>query len=310
MSLSKIEKVDLRDGWPNEAQDFTPWLANHISQLGEALDIELESEDTEVAVGSYWLDILAKDSVGNPVIIENQLGITDHDHLGKLMTYAAGREAKTAVWIAKEFREEHRQALDWLNQQTTTETKYFGVVVELWKIDSSRPAPHFRLVAAPNEWSKRLRETTRGGSAKGELYRGFFQSLIDTLRESHKFTQSRKASDKSWCNFSTGYRGIVYGAAFGHRRTARVELYIDVGDGERNLEILDYLEQRMGEGESHFDQPLDWQRLEDSKACRVAIIRSGAIDEGENTLNEVRNWMIDNLIKFRSAFAPLLSEQP
>ena len=155
-NLAKIERVDLREAWPNEARDFTPWLAANIVDLGEALGMDLELQDTEAAVGSYSLDVLATDLNQNrPVIIENQLETTDHDHLGKLLTYAAGYDANVIVWLTREVRDEHRAALDWLNQRTGEDTQFFGVVVELLKIDDSRLAPQFKIVSSPNDWRKR-----------------------------------------------------------------------------------------------------------------------------------------------------------
>ena len=155
-NLAKIEQVDLRQAWPNEAQDFTPWLAENIAELGEALGMDLELQQTEAPVGSYSLDVLAIDLNQNrPVIIENQLEATNHTHLGQLLTYAAGYDANVIVWLTREFRDEHRQTLDWLNQRTDENTQFFGVVVELWRIAGSPPAPHFKLVAMPNDWRKK-----------------------------------------------------------------------------------------------------------------------------------------------------------
>ena len=154
-NLAKIERVDLREAWPNEARDFTPWLADNIAQLGEALGMDLELQQTEAAVGGYSLDVLAIDLNQNrPVIIENQLDTTDHDHLGKLLTYAAGYDANVIIWLTNDFRDEHRAALDWLNQRTDEQTQLFGVVVELWRIGESPLAPHFKVVASPNNWRK------------------------------------------------------------------------------------------------------------------------------------------------------------
>ena len=224
--LSKIEKVDLRDIWQHEAQDFTPWLSDHISELGEALGLELEFQSQEAPVGGYSLDILAHDLGSNrPVIIENQLEGTNHDHLGKLLTYASGYDANIVVWIAREFRDEHRQSLDWLNQRTDENTEFFGVVVELWKIDDSRPAVNFNLVSTPNEWRK---ENVSGKSQRGiprsertEGYRIFFQGLIDILRDTHNFTRAKKWPAAGWvlilsrpwtacsipCKFCWGWKG-------------------------------------------------------------------------------------------------------
>ena len=138
-NLGQIEKVELRVAWPNEGTDFTPWLAEHMSELGRALGLELELQSREAPVGSFSLDLLARESEDNrPVIIENQLEKTDPDHLGRLLIYAGGYDASIIVWVARDFREEHRQALDWLNQRTNQDTSFFGVVIELLKIDDSR----------------------------------------------------------------------------------------------------------------------------------------------------------------------------
>ena len=145
VELARIEKVDLREVWSNEAADFTPWLQKNIDQLGDALGMDLEVDEREAPVGTFSLDLLARDGSGRPVIIENQLGTTDHTHLGQILTYAAGHNASVIVWIAKEFRDEHRAALDFLNSRTSGDTEFFGVGVELWKIEGSSAAVNFDL---------------------------------------------------------------------------------------------------------------------------------------------------------------------
>lgn len=184
--LGTIERVDdIREYWPNEANDFTPWLARNISLLGDALSMDLEALEQEASVGAFSLDIRAHDLEANrPVIIENQFGATDHRHLGQLLTYATGFEADVVVWIAEEFRDEHRATLDYLNQRTGESTEFFGVVVELWKIDDSRAAPHFKLVATPNDWSKQSLSNVPApdrASIRDEAYKAFWELLIDDL---------------------------------------------------------------------------------------------------------------------------------
>ena len=312
--LAKIERVELREAWPNEAQNFTPWLAENIAELGEALGMDLELQQVEAPVGGYSLDILATDLNSNrPVIIENQLEATDHTHLGQLLTYAAGFDAGVIVWVTREFRDEHRQALDWLNQRTGEDTQFFGVAVELWRIAGSPPAPNFRLAAAPNEWRKRSLAATNSPpktrSERGEKYREFFQPLIDELREKHKFTSAKVAQPQSWYSFSGGYgQRLSYGACFTGQKQARVELYIDNGSAEWNLNLFERLEERITEIESNLGHKLDWQRLEDKRACRIALDRPGWIYDPDETLTVIRDWMVANLLEFKKVFNPMLVE--
>lgn len=313
-NLAKIERVpDLRATWPNEAQHFTPWLAENIVELGEALGMDLELQQTEAPVGGYSLDILATDlSSRRPVIIENQLETTDHSHLGQLLTYAAGFDAEAVVWVTREFRDEHRQALDWLNQRTGEDTQFFGVTVELWRIGESLPAPHFNVVATPNGWRKETASrisgnTVSGTSERAQRYRDFFQDLLDVLRDKHKFTNDRKAPARNWVNFSLGIRAVTIGSNFTGQREARVEIYINDRDRERNLQFLGGL--KLHEKEIHSQLGvLDWQPLEGKKACRIALTRPGSIEDDDDTLVENQDWMVGNLLKFKAVFGPMLAD--
>ena len=312
--LAKIERMsDLRATWPNEAQHFTPWLAENLAELGEALSMELELQQIEAPVGGYNLDILAADlGSRRPVIIENQLETTDHGHLGQLLTYAVGFDAEAVVWVTREFREEHRQALDWLNQRTGDDTQFFGVTVELWRIGDSLPAPHFNVVATPNGWRKEAVRRTNNGetpdvSERSERYRSFFQALIDTLREKHKFTNARKGQPQNWYSFSTGYSHITFGANFTGQKEARIEVYIDFPEADSNLKMLQDLQLHEEEIRSQLGT-LDWQRLDNRRASRIALTRAGNIDEDDDTLAEVQDWMVNNLLAFRRVFGPLLNQ--
>ena len=313
-NLAKIERVsDLRATWPNEAQHFTPWLADNIAQLGEALGMDLELQQTEAPVGGYSLDILATDlNSSRPVIIENQLEATNHGHLGQLLTYAAGFDAGVVVWVTREFRDEHRQALDWLNQRTGEDTQFFGVAVELWRIGDSLPAPHFNLVATPNGWRKETvarseNQKDAAASERMERYRDFFQSLIDTLREQHQFTNVRKGQAQNWCNFSTGRSHVAYKADFTNQQQARVSIRIDYPDGERNLRLVNDLELHKDEIQSRLGS-LNWQQVEGRRACLITLERPGNIQDDDDTLEDLQSWMVDNLLKFKEVFGPLLAE--
>ena len=315
VNLGAIERVDLREVWPDEAQDFTPWLAENLGKLGEALGLDLEFQGREVSVGPFFLDILAHD-VGNDrrVVIENQLDKTDHDHLGKLLTYAAGYDAGVVVWLTGDFRDEHRAALDWLNQRTGEDTEFFGVVVEAWQIDDSRRAPHFRIAAAPNAWSKSSMKSNVAngpGSERGEQYRAFFQPIVDTLREEHKFTNRTQAGTKQWASFASGFSGIGYNPCFVYRRNiARVEVYISRGDRDENKRLFDELFERKEsiELEAEGSDWWEWERLDNRLACRISQVRHGKIDDDSETLAELQDWMVDRLRAFKRVFTPHLSE--
>jgi hypothetical protein len=203
--LGQLHHLDPRSVWSREATDFTPWLAEHLEQLGAVLGMDLELIGREAAVGEFAADLVARDlNRDRVVIIENQLNPTDHTHLGQLITYAAGLDAGAIVWVSPQLREEHRQALDWLNRQT--ESDFFGVALELVRIDSSLPAINFRLAAFANNWSRRIKHTPENRSDRGTGYQEFFQALIDELREKHRFTSQRAAQPQNWVHFAAGGR--------------------------------------------------------------------------------------------------------
>jgi hypothetical protein len=304
-----LKRVDLRLLWPNEAPDFTPWLAQNIAVLGGVLGLDLELRLQEAPVGSFSLDLLAHDlGRDRTVIVENQLESTNHDHLGKLLTYAAGHDAAVAVWVAPEFREEHRQALDWLNQRTDVSTEFFGVVVEALQIDESRPACNFRLVASPNDWRKtNVAAAAAKPSIRGEAFRAFFQELIDRLRTLHNFTQARKAQPVAWYSFSSGIGGVRYSVYFAGGGLVQAELYIDRGEATWNKWLYDVLYEQRETIEAEFGEPLEWERLDNRRASRIAAKRPGSIEDPPETLEEIKNWAIDRLLRLKKVVGPRAS---
>lgn len=169
MKLGTLKKVeDLRSIWDHEATGFTRWLSKteNVQLLSDEIGINIKVLQIEASVGSFSVDILAEEiETGKKIIIENQLEKTNHDHLGKIITYAAGHEAEIIIWIVKDFRDEHKQALDWLNEHTDDKINFFGINIELWQIDESALAPKFNLISEPNKWTKALRVAT----SKGDL---------------------------------------------------------------------------------------------------------------------------------------------
>jgi len=310
MQFGAIKKLNPRDIWPKEAKDFTPWLARNIGALGQALGMELELKDMEATVGDFALDLLAKDlGTGHTVIIENQLSQTDHDHLGKLLTYAAGFNASTVIWVSEVIRDEHSQALDWLNQRTDEDTQFFGVVIEVFRIDDSKPAYNFKPVVSPSEWQKSKKRQTSGTvSAKGEMYRNYFQALIDELREKHKFTNAKIGQPQNWYAFSSGVSGVNFGAVFVQGGKARTELYIDIGVFKINKALFDWLYDQKEEIQSKIGQELAWERLDDKRASRIAVYREGTIESNEEDLIQIKAWHIEKLITFGKILKPLIKK--
>lgn len=316
VNIGKMKRVAIRDIWPNEETNFTPWLRDNLGQLGDALGIDLEVQESEASVGRYSLDLLARDSgTGRKVIIENQLGPTDHTHLGQCLTYAAGHQAGVVVWIAPEFRDEHRDTLKYLNDRTEEDTKFFGVVFETWQIDDSCPGVKFKLVVAPDSWQRRTSQsgTSDTGSVSRERYWQFFQRLADTLREEHRFTGVPKALPENWyyLSFSAiegngqGISGYVpkFSASFSDG-TARVDLLLNAG-GRRGRFLFDWLQKRKGriEADLNLKEPLDWNQPKH----KIGAVRLGSIEHADDErLEELREWMVDRLLAFRRVFDPML----
>ncbi len=308
--LGDLKNLPLKVKWNHEGNDFTPWLADNIQILGDALGVEIELIRREADVGEFSLDLLAKDiGTGGHIVIENQYNRTDHDHFGKLLAYAAGYDASIVVWISEEIRDEHRQTLEWLNQRTDNDTQFFGIIAELLQIDDSKLAFNLRIVESPNEWQKNTRRNVeRVITPKGEKYRGFFQPLMDSLRKKYKFTGARKAQPNHWYYFASGTSGLKFELSFAKDRTVRVGLYIDHGDMESNKQLFDWLRESCSQIQADYEAELQWERLNDRRASRIAVYREGSIEDDEDTLSEISAWAIENLIKFKKVFKPYLKE--
>lgn len=194
--------------WPNEAQHFTTWLAKpeNLAQLSRVINVELMEAEVEHPVGSFSLDILAKDADGNTVIIENQLEDTNHDHLGKLITYASGTDASLAVWIVKTARAEHQKAIEWLNDHTDLGLGFVLVEVSAIKINDSLPAPLFTVIEAPNDWAKAVK-ATEGMKDGDKLRLSYWQTYVDVAKGHAAFSKrfkTRKPQTWNWTSVSCG----------------------------------------------------------------------------------------------------------
>ncbi|MDE0325136.1 MAG: DUF4268 domain-containing protein [Candidatus Poribacteria bacterium] len=311
LNFSELKRIPLREKWNHEASDFTPWLESNIQILGDALGMDLEVVDREASVGDFSLDLLAQDfGSSKTVVIENQLTQTDHDHLGKLLTYAAGFDASIVVWVSEEVRDEHRQAMEWLNQRTDTETQFFAVVPEVLQIDNSNPAFEFKLVVSPNEWQKSKRQKSSTAlSPKREKYRDYFQALIDELREKHKFTKANKGQLQNWYAFSSGIQsGITYDARFSQGGKVDVVLSIYQKFCPNRIALFDSLKKREAKITDNFGSPLKWNRADEQQTSWVAISRDGDIELSDSELEEIRKWHIENLLKLKKVFQPEIEQ--
>ena len=202
-NLGRLERVSLRNVWLTEAADFTPWLAqgDNLKLLGETIGIELQCEGQEKEVGPFRADILCKDTAtDNWVLIENQLERTDHTHLGQLLTYAAGLDAVTIVWITQRFTEEHRAALDWLNEKTQEGINFFGLEVELWRIGDSRIAPKFNIVSKPNEWTRTVRDGASGEMTEAKRIQLNFWTAFKAFMDERGGLPCTSPKPQSWLN--------------------------------------------------------------------------------------------------------------
>ena len=207
--LGRLEKVDIKTVWKTEYSHFTPWLAKeeNIAILGDELKIDLEVVEMEKSVGPFRADILCKDTgTDKYVIIENQFGKTDHTHLGQIMTYASGLDAFIVIWIAENFTEEHRAALDWLNNITDQNIEFFGIEIELFKIGESSTAPMFNMVSKPNTWSKSIKKSSSNIQLTDTkiFQEQYWQAMKDYVETQTVSFRMQKALPQHWTNISIG----------------------------------------------------------------------------------------------------------
>ena len=306
--VSRLEKIDPRNVWENETRDFTPWLSEHLDQLGEVLGMELEIMEREASVGEFSADIMARSNQGRIVIIENQLGTTDHKHLGQLITYAAGFEAAVVVWVSNEVRDEHREAVDWLNSRTDEDTEFFSVVLELVQIDNSLPAANFQIVAFPDTWRQKTKTSIAQTENLSELriaYREFFQILINRLHKQHQFTSARKSHAGNWYDFAAGVTGIKYRTTFAQGNRFQIALYIDIGDERINRSVFDILMSEKEQIEADFGSKLEWEPLDGKRSSRIAVYRENS-SVTETDRDTLLGWVMEKLLEFDRVFRPHL----
>ena len=256
-AIGRLERVPLREVWPHEALDFSVWLEANTELLRDHIGSELSSIQREAAAGSFNVDLVAEDSSGNAVVIENQLGRSDHDHLGKLITYASAYEAATAVWIVAEARPEHIQAVTWLNE--TRATSFYLLKVDAVRVDDSLPAPLFTLIVGPSVEGRQVGVTKRELGKRHDLRRRFWTELLECALPHTKRHANISPGTSTTLNASSGVPGVGF-YYLSNMSQSRVGVYIDRRDVEDNKRIFNQLEQHRAQVEQELDGNVLWDR--------------------------------------------------
>lgn len=302
MKLGKIEEVALRTIWPNEAYDFTPWLAhqNNLDNLGDVLGLSLIEPEQEVSVGSFSADIHCKiENDNRTVIIENQIESSNHDHLGKTIVYASGVNASVVIWIVKNARPEHVSAVEWLNDHTDSDIGFFLVEIHAIRIGDSNPAPQFKIIAQPNEYMKSVKTGVDKELTRSQLGRyDFWTQMNKYIEDSSASLATRKPSYDHWYDFKLGsskYHLTVN--LLDNEKKIRVALWISEGK-----ELFDKLYDNKTIIELAYGKKLEWDRKDAQKASWIADYISGFSFDDRSNWPQLQEKVITKVLDFRSTF--------
>jgi hypothetical protein len=305
--LGKLIKVDVREVWQHEARDFSSWLAKpeNLAQLNEELGIEIEPIGTEADIGRFRIDILGQElSTGAKVIIENQLEPTNHDHLGKVITYAAGLEAKYLIWIVKDVLPEHLKAVEWLNEHLDDDINCFLLRIEVWKIGDSKPAPRFEVVAARNDWASNLKKTVNATELSESKLKQlqFWQSFVAYMKEFDPKFKIQKPGPKNWTDFSMG--------------TTMVHTYVSINSKEQRFSVGLYIpkDREFQEYLKTFEEDIA-EALGNEFGFWEARTASGLylkkfVDDiyDESKQKEYFQWIYETVKLYRKTFEPYIAD--
>lgn len=302
--LGRIEKKPVREYWENEASDFTPWLAKHIDLLGEEIGMGLEVEEHESNVGDFRVDLLCKDENERTVIVENQLEKTDHRHLGQLLTYAAGKDAVGVVWVSTEFTDEHRAAMDWLNDKTGEGIQFFGVQIEIWQIGDSAAAPKFEVVCKPNQWTKSVQSDVELSGAQ-KLRFDYWSGLHDYMQENGGNVKPQSPAKHAARWFPLGVSGIHLMAAV---RIQKDFLVVRTRFHGKQMQKLNsyyrQLHQQKDEIEKEIGAKLEWRDCNDAgqPVQLIRLLWENCNFRDKKNWGELHRWHHQHLEKFHAAF--------
>lgn len=303
MKLGKLTEVNIRELWRHEQYDFSEWLSKdeNLEMLSDEIGLTLTDVSKEVFVGSYRCDLVAKDeTTGIKVIIENQLEATNHDHLGKLITYASGLDANVIIWIVKEAREEHRSAIEWLNNNTTKDISFFLMEIHAYKIEDSVPAPKFVIIEKPNDFVKTANVSINNRElSKSQAERlTFWNRFNEVLISKNKPFNVRKATTDHWYDVALGTSEAHISITLVNKiNSIGIEVYIN-----DNKELFDKLYSEAEAIQDELNFTMDWQRLDNKKASRIIYYISGLDFNNHENYDELINEVIDKVIAIRDSF--------
>lgn len=294
------EITDLRSIWPHEALNFTPWVVENVDLLADAVGLDITVDETESSVGDFNVDIYASETgTDRKIIIENQLEDTDHDHLGKLITYASGKGADVVIWVVKHAREEHKAAVEWLNNHTDDKIGFFLCEIKLFQIGDSQIAPAFTVVERPNDWTKEIRKTASANSTQQQRLE-YWQAFNDYAFSDANFSRifnKRKPTTDHWMDFSIGSSAChIAVSQIQKRKAVDVELYIN-----DDKELFKSLFAHKDEIEKNMEMELEWKELPERKASRILIEKTVDLDD-RATWPEQFDYIMDTCIKMKKAF--------
>jgi len=305
--IGKIQRVPLREVWKHEAHSFTRWLEENIDILNDILDLNLSNPEREKIAGDFNVDLVAEDGSGNLVIIENQLEKSDHDHLGKLITYLTAANAKIAIWIVATPRPEHIQAITWLNESTAAD--FYLLKIEGIQIEQSPPAPLLTLIVGPSEVGKEVGKQKQERAERYTLRKKFWTELLEKAKQKTKLHTSISPSEYNWVGTGAGKQGLSYYYIIRQHET-EVTLAIDRGKDmdEENLKIFEELKKSKDAIESSFGEHLDWDYVPSRRSCRIKkIISVGGLRDDEKW-SKIQETMIDDMIRLEKTLKPYIAK--
>ena len=301
IELDKFKEVNIRDIWKHEAYDFSNWLAQeeNINELGEILGLSLVDVNTEVSAGSFKSDIVCTDEItGKKIIIENQLEKSDHDHLGKIITYASGLDASVIVWIVAEAREEHASAVEWLNNHTDKDISIFLIEIHVYTIGNSNPAPMFKIIEQPNDFSKEIKNISNNREMNySESQRlEFWDMFNDVISEKGKPFNIRKATTDNWYDIAIGTtRCHITVELVNKEGKVRVGLLIP-----DDKELYDTIYRQKEEIEESFLGKLTWDSLDTKKVSKIYTEINGLDFSNHSNYHKLMEQIINIVVKMRS----------